>query len=100
MRIIDKLFGTSKIVNDLKSQIKQLQKNDDDSKCGGLKIMTVDPSKTLLIQMKLDSKQFTVSGSLYITTTPTYNTSSINVLTYNSSSDAVEYSTINDLTFT
>jgi proliferating cell nuclear antigen len=36
------------------------RKEDDDSKCGGLKIMTVDPSKTLLIQMKLDSKQFSV----------------------------------------
>ena len=38
---------------------KQIQKKeDDDSKCGGLKIMTVDPSKTLLIQVKLDSKKF------------------------------------------
>jgi proliferating cell nuclear antigen len=41
-------------------QNKNIKKDDDDSKWGGLKIMTVDPSKTLLIQMKLNSKQFSV----------------------------------------
>jgi hypothetical protein len=40
-----------------------------------------------------------ITGSLRLST-PTYNTSSINVLTYNTGSDEVEYSTINDLTFT
>jgi len=57
----DKKKKDKKKKDKLDVQIKQLQKkDDDDSKCGGLKIMTVDPSKTLLIQMKLDSKQFTV----------------------------------------
>ena len=35
-------------------------KEEDDSRSGGLKIMTVDASKTLLIKMKLDSKQFSI----------------------------------------
>jgi hypothetical protein len=56
-----------------------------------------------------NSKQLTgsygLTGSINITgslrlSTPAYNTSSINVLTYNTASSTVEYSTINDLTFT
>lgn len=39
---------------------KEKEREEDESKSGGLKIMTVDPTKTLLIQMKLDSKQFSI----------------------------------------
>ena len=60
-------------------------------------------SSSAATQLQVGSNLLFVSGSGQVgfgTTTPTYNTSSTNVLTYNSSSDAVEYSTINDLTFT
>jgi len=41
---------------------------------------------------------FKVTGSLYLST-PTYNTSSVNVLTINTGSNETEYSTITDLTY-
>jgi proliferating cell nuclear antigen len=42
------------------SNSKKESEDKDDSKSGGLKIMTVDNSKTLLVQMKLEAKQFSI----------------------------------------